>query len=101
MAQRNSYITLKDHKENFQSNPKFHLINPAKTELGKISKVVLDDINNRIRNYIKVNQWKNSHSVIDWFNSMEDKSNCMFLTFDIVEFYPSITHELLENGPKQ
>ncbi len=35
MGQRNSYITLKDHKENFQSNPKFRLINSSKTELGK------------------------------------------------------------------
>ena len=30
MAQTNPYITLKDHKQNFQSNPKFRLINPAK-----------------------------------------------------------------------
>ena len=50
IAQRNSYITLQDHKGNFRANPKFRLINPAKTELGKVSKVVLDDINNRIRN---------------------------------------------------
>ncbi len=96
MGQRNSYISLKDHKENFQSNPKFRLINPSKTELGKVSKVVLDEINNSIRDSTKVNQWKNSHSVIEWFNSLENKSNCMFLTFDIVEFYPSITQELLE-----
>ena len=96
MAQRNSYITLKDHKENFQSNIKFRLINPSKTELGKVSKVVLDDINISIREKTQVNQWKNSHSVIEWFNSLENKSNCIFLTFDIVEFYPSITQELLE-----
>ena len=35
MEQRNSYITLKDQTENFESNPKFRLINPSKTELGK------------------------------------------------------------------
>ena len=80
--------------ENFQSNPKFRLINPAITELGKVSKVVLDDINNRIRNIINVNQWNNSNSVIEWFNSLENKSNCIFLSFDIVEFYPSITQDL-------
>ena len=55
MAQRNSYITLKDHKENFESNPKFRLINPSKTELGKVSKVVLDEINDNIRNCFQVN----------------------------------------------
>ena len=96
MAQGNPYITLKDHKENFQSNPKFRQINPAKTELGKVSNVVLDNINNRIRNIINVNQWKNSNSVIEWFSSLKNKSNCIFLSFDIVEFYQSITQDLLE-----
>ena len=96
MAQRNSYITLKDHKESFQTNPKFRLINPTKTELGKVSKAVLDDVNTRIRNSINVNQWKNSYSVTEWFNSLENKLNCRFLSFDIIEFYPSITQELLE-----
>ena len=31
----NAFITLKDHKENFQSNPKCRLINLAKSEMGK------------------------------------------------------------------
>ena len=57
MTQRKSYITLKDHKENFQSNPKFRLIKPSKTELGKVSKVVLDEINS-IRNCTKVTNGK-------------------------------------------
>jgi hypothetical protein len=87
---------LKDHKENFESNPKFRLINPAKSELGKVSKIILDDINARINSTIKVNQWQNSHSVIDWFQSVNNKSNHMFLSFDIVEFYPSITEDLLD-----
>ena len=49
MAKRNAFITLKDHKDNFDSNPKCRLINPAKSELGKVSKVILDEINNKIR----------------------------------------------------
>jgi hypothetical protein len=60
MAKRSAYITL-NHKENFESNPKFCLINPAKSELGKVSKIILDDINARINSTIKVNQWQNSH----------------------------------------
>jgi hypothetical protein len=87
---------LKDHKENFESNQKFRLINPTKSELGKVSKIILDDINARINSTIKVNQWQNSHSVIDWFQSVNNKSNHMFLSFDIVEFYPSITDDLLD-----
>ena len=37
LAQTPAYITLKDHKENFRSNPSCRLINPSKTELGRIS----------------------------------------------------------------
>ena len=35
-----AFITLKDHKPNFQNNPKVRLINPAKNELGRISKSI-------------------------------------------------------------
>ena len=41
----NCFITLKDHKENFLNNPKTRLINPAKNEVGRISKIILDKIN--------------------------------------------------------
>ena len=39
-----AFITLKDHKENFRNHPKCRLINPAKSEIGKISKQLLDSI---------------------------------------------------------
>ena len=96
MAKRNAFITLKDHKDNFDSNPKCRLINPAKSELGKVSKVILDEINNKIRSILNVNQWKNSLSVIDWFRDINNKPNHTFLSFDIVEFYPSIAESLLD-----
>ena len=35
----NSFITLKDHKENFANNPTVRLLNPAKNEIGRISKL--------------------------------------------------------------
>ena len=38
----NSFITIKDHKENFDNHPTVRLINPAKNELGRISKLILD-----------------------------------------------------------
>ena len=41
----NSFITIKDHKENFDNQPTVQLINPAKNELGRISKLILDKIN--------------------------------------------------------
>ena len=44
-AESNCFITIKDHKENFLNNPKVRLIYPAKNELGRISKTILDNIN--------------------------------------------------------
>ena len=44
-GKNNCFITLKDHKENFLSNPKTRLLNPPKNELGRISKAILDKIN--------------------------------------------------------
>ena len=37
MAKRKAFITLKNHKENFFNAPTCRLINPAKSEVGKIS----------------------------------------------------------------
>ena len=54
-GENNCFISLKDHKENFQNNPTVRLINPAKNELGKISKVILDKINKNIRENLQLN----------------------------------------------
>jgi hypothetical protein len=40
MKKREAFISLKDHKENFENNPNCRLINPAKSESGKLSKVI-------------------------------------------------------------
>ena len=45
----NCFSTLKDHKDNFQSNPSTRLLNPAKNEIGRISKEILDKINVNVR----------------------------------------------------
>jgi hypothetical protein len=97
-APKNEFVTVKDHNENFKTNPKFRLINPAKSELGKISKITLDNINSQIRKRTKVNEWKISLSIIDWFNNIKNKPRHSFLTFDIAEFYPSITEALFDKA---
>lgn len=35
---------------------------------------------------------------LNWFNKIKNTEAFMFLKFDIVSFYPSITHKLLENA---
>ena len=41
-VEREAYVTLKDHKENFLNNPKCRLINPSKSKMGKVSKKYLE-----------------------------------------------------------
>ena len=41
LAKSSAFISLKDQKPNFSSNPKCRLINTAKSEIGKISKYFL------------------------------------------------------------
>ena len=97
-SKRDAYITVKDHKENFRNNTKCRLINPAKSDVGKISKKILSRIVTSVREMSQLNQWKNSFSVVEWFKCLENKKELSFLEFDIVEFYPSITENLLKRA---
>ena len=94
-AHRDSYITMKDHKPDFVNNPACRLLNPSKTEIGVISKHLLDDINSKIVQATKVNLWRSTSNVIKWFNAIPEKCQYAFITFDVCEFYPSISEKLL------
>ena len=59
---------------------------------------ILQTINTELRNKIKVNQWQNSSEVIEWFKNIPNKKECTFTVFDIQEFYPSITEDLLKQA---
>ena len=96
IAKNNAFVTLKDHKQNFRSATPCRLINPCKSELGKTSKTILENINKTILEKLNVNQWKNTETAIHWFKSIVQKSRCFFIQFDLIEFYPSITKEILE-----
>ena len=98
LATKDSFITLKDHKPNFSNNPTCRLINPSKSEIGIVSKQVLQRINSKIVKSTSINQWKNTDAVIKWFNNMPNKSTRSFISFDIVDFYPSISEELLKES---
>ena len=98
LANTPAFITLKDHKENFQTKLPCRLINPCKSNIGAVSKSILDRINSDIRGSTNVNQWKNTNEVLNWFDSIGDKASCQFIQLDIKEFYPSISKELLTNA---
>ena len=96
---RNScFITFKDHKVNFENNPTTRLINPAKNELGRISKVILEKLNTQLRTTLNLNQWKSTSNVTEWFSNIKEKQKHKFMMFDVKEFYPSINEKLLNNA---
>ena len=78
-SKRDAYITIKDHKENFRNNTKCRLINPSKSEVGKISKRILSKVVTSLREPSQLNQWKNKYSVIEWFKQLENKKELTFL----------------------
>ena len=98
IAKKDAFVTLKDHKPNFSNRPTCRLINPSKSEIGKVSKQILERINKKVVTKTKVNQWKNTESVINWYKAIPNKSNYSFICFDINEFYPSISEDLLRKA---
>ena len=55
LQKNEAYITAKDHNENFQSSPTFRLINPTNTNIGKISKTILDKISKQHLQFKSIN----------------------------------------------
>ena len=98
LAEREAFVTLKDHKENFQQNPKCRLLNPTKSEIGCVSKVMLQEINSEIREKTNLKQWRNTATVLNWFKELQTKSNLKIVQLDIIDFYPSISEPLLEKA---
>ena len=73
MQETEAFISVKYHKVRFPNSPSFRQINPSKSEIGKISKHILDKINQSLLSNTKVNQWKNSSDAISWFKNINKK----------------------------
>ena len=89
---------MKEHKDSFVNNPKCRLLNPAKTQIGKVSRIERDKINKIVRASSAMNQWRNTSSVIKWFQNLPEKNKSEFIKFGIIDFYSSITKKLLKNA---
>ena len=50
------FITLKHPKPNFKNKPQIRLINPAKNEIDRISKNILDQTNHHLRDSLRINK---------------------------------------------
>ena len=60
-----------------------------------MSKECIDRINTIIRKQTYVNQWRNTDAVLTWFQNIENKDISLFIKFDIVDFCPSISKNLI------
>ena len=58
LDENEAYVTIKDRQEGFPDKMSCYLINPSKTDIGKISKEILDQVNNNILEKNKVDQQK-------------------------------------------
>ena len=93
-----AFITIKDHKDSFPNFPTIRLINPSKSEIRKISKSILDKINNVLVEKAKVNLWKNSANTIKWIKSIPNEKASSFVKLGVENFYPSISEDLLTDA---
>ena len=100
MEETEAFITVKDHKDGFPHTLSFRLINPFKSDIGKISKSILDRITKAIVSTASVNQWKNTSDVIKWFKSIPNKRVSSFVNFDVENFYPSISMKIFTDSIK-
>ena len=96
---REAFITLKDHKEDFDVNPKVRLLQPTKPDIGRVAMKILDRVVKNVREKnTHLKQAISTKDVLMWFNSLENKKNYKFINFDIESFYPSITEDLLSKA---
>ena len=73
-SQGEAFISIKDHKPSFPSKIDVRLLNSAKAQLGKISKMKLQEMNSAIRNKTRLNQLQSTNDAISWFNSLKWKN---------------------------
>ena len=95
LQETEAFISVKNHKEGFPNSPSFRLINPSKSDIGKISKHILYKINKSLLSNAKVNQWKKTSDAISWFKNINNKKQSPFINFDAENFYTSISEKLL------
>ena len=98
MQESECYIIVKDHKEDVPRKISCRLINPSKSDIGKLSKIIIDRTIGDVLSSVQVNQWKNSQTVIEWFKNIRNKNNASFIVFDIESFYPSISLDLFHKA---
>ena len=90
LPESEAFLSFKDHKPNFPMRKEVRLLNPSKSNIGKISKKFLDRINTDLRQKTQFNQWKSTNECLSWFRALETKPDFRFVKMDIQQFYSEI-----------
>ena len=70
------------------------MINPTKSDVGRLCKVKIDSINKAVRLKPKLMSGTNTDQVLSWFIGLEEQKYSFF-KFDLVDYYPSISEKLV------
>ena len=95
---KSAKVTVKDHKDDFMNKPTTRLINPTKSNLGRVSKWKMEKLNQQLRSKTKLQQWLNTDATLAWYRRLENKPSLSFIVCDIVDYYPSITSDILDQA---
>ena len=74
--------------------------NQTKMRMGKISKIILQDICSTLRIALDINQWRCTNDCIKWVKNYDKNGKCSFVKYVIKDFYPSITEKNCRRGIK-
>ena len=70
-----AFIAFKDHELDYWKNQSCRLINLAKIELGKVSKLMIEKINKKLISELHLSHWKNTDSVLKLFIDISNKKD--------------------------
>ena len=52
----------------------------------------------KLNSKLQYNQWRHISTVTEWFKAIKNKANCRFIKFNIADFYPLISIEVLNRS---
>ena len=64
MQEHEPFIILKDHKKGFPYHMSHRLLNSSKTNIVKINKILIDEIDSAVLSSIKISYQKNTFPVL-------------------------------------
>ena len=92
MVRTTIFITLQDHKENFNFNPIIRVTISVKNGMGSISKMIFHRVSKNIQKAMNWNWWRNTDRLT------EDTQLHQIIIFNTAEFHLSITENMLKKA---